>query len=153
MQMSIDFGNSCGIFLLFIAGKIITWVLLTWLQYIVDVLPGIQWGFCLRCNIVNMIFTAHLIQKKSCKQHCDLYLIFIDLNKAFDTITWEILWEVLQGLRCLPVFLSIKDFHDDISADVLWCMVHQIWDYFPWGLQSNRVAYWPLCFSMISWHV
>lgn len=154
MQMSIDCGNSYGISLLVIAGRIITWVLLTWLlQYIVDVLPGILCGFCLRCSIVNMIFIANLIQKKSCKQHCDLHLIFIDLTKAFDTITWEILWEVLQELRCLPIFLCIKDFHDDISAYVLWCMVPQIWDSFPWGLQSNRVEYWPLCFSMISRHV
>jgi hypothetical protein len=45
---------------------------------------------------VDMVFTAHLIQEKCREQHKGLYIDFIDLPKAFDTVSRDMLWRVLE---------------------------------------------------------
>lgn len=49
-----------------------------------------------------MIFIVLLLQEKCREQHQDLYLAFIDLTKAFDTVIRELLWSVLRKFGCPP---------------------------------------------------
>jgi len=80
-------GNSRGISLLSVAGKILACVVLKrLLSQVVDiVLPESQCGFRCGRSTIDMIFVAQLLQEKCPEQSRDLYLAFIDLTKAFDT--------------------------------------------------------------------
>ena len=42
-----------------------------------------------------MIFAARQIQEKCREQHQGLFMAFIDLSKAFDSVNREALWKVL----------------------------------------------------------
>jgi len=62
-----------------------------------------------------MIFVARLLQEKCREQSRDLYLAFIDLTKAFDTVNRELLWQIglLRKFGCPPAFLTIlQEFHN-----------------------------------------
>ncbi len=58
--------------------------------------------------------------EKSREQNKDLYVAFIDLSKAFDTINRELLWKNFSKLGVPPKFLSIlRQLHDGMQARVL----------------------------------
>ena len=81
-------GNSCGISLLSVAGKVLAKIMLTrLLEHVVDfVLPESQCGLRRGCSTIDMQFVARQLQEKSHEQHQDLYMAFIDLTKAFDAV-------------------------------------------------------------------
>jgi len=67
-----------------------------------------------------MIFTARQLQEKCREQQKDLYLVFIDFTKAFDTVCRDSLWELLRKLGCPDKFVNIiKSFHDGMTARVV----------------------------------
>ena len=85
-----------------------------------QILPVAQCGFRPGRITVNMIFTVRQLQEKCNEQNKPLYLIFIDLTKAFDTVNREALWTVLQRIGCPPKLVSmIRLFHDGITGQVL----------------------------------
>ena len=66
-----------------------------------------------------MIFAVHLLQEKCREQHQNIYIFFVDLSKAFDTVNREMLWTVLSKFGCPPKFMTImKAFHDGMQARV-----------------------------------
>ncbi|KAL8566845.1 hypothetical protein ACOMHN_052243 [Nucella lapillus] len=81
--------NHRGISLLSIAGKILARVLLNRLLEHLEqgLLPESQCGFRTGRGTTDMIFAARQLQEKCMEQHCDLYTTFVDLNKAFDTVS------------------------------------------------------------------
>lgn len=67
-----------------------------------------------------MIFAARQIQEKCREQHRDLYMAFIDLTKAFDTVDRPTLWKVLKKIGCPEKLVTmIRILHDDMKASVL----------------------------------
>ena len=54
-----------------------------------------------------MIFVLRQIQEKCREQNMALHAAFMDLTKAFDTVSREGLWRILGKLGCPPRFLSI----------------------------------------------
>ena len=42
-----------------------------------------------------MIFTARQLQEKCQEQNVDLNMTFVDLTKAFDTVSREGLWKIM----------------------------------------------------------
>jgi len=87
------------------------------------ILPETQCGFPQGRSTIDMVlvFVARLLQEKCREQHRPLYMAFIDLSKAFDTIARAILWKPPSKFGCPPVFLAIlRDFHDDMSAQVIY---------------------------------
>ena len=64
-----------------------------------------------------MIFTIRQLQEK-CQEQCrDLFQVFIDLTKAFDTVNREALWLILGNLGCPEKLISIfKLFHHDMKT-------------------------------------
>ena len=42
-----------------------------------------------------MIFTARQLQEKCQEQNIDLYMAFVDLTKAFHTVSREGLWKII----------------------------------------------------------
>ena len=119
-RMSCD--NHRGISLLCIAGKIFARLLLNRLYKHIDdigVVPESQCGFRSGRGTTDMNFALRQIQEK-CRLHGqDLYLVFIDLTKAFDTINRESLWCILEKVGCPKLFVSlIRSLHDDMSVTV-----------------------------------
>jgi len=116
------YGNSRDISLLSVAGKLLACVsLIRLLTYVVDtVVLESQCGFRCARSTTDMIFVARLLEEKYREQHRDLFIAFIDLSKAFDTVNRGLLWQVLGKFGCPPHFPSIsREFHTDMSARVV----------------------------------
>ena len=115
-------GNSRGISLLSVAGKVLAKIMLSRLTTHIteDILPETQCGFRKNRSTLDMIFAARQVQEKCREQDKDLYITFIDLTKAFDTVNREILWIILKKFGTPPKFLNIlKQFHTGMQACVL----------------------------------
>ncbi|VDM05259.1 unnamed protein product [Schistocephalus solidus] len=87
-----------GISLLNIAGKIFARILLNRLKGYLEqgLLPESQCGFQRHRRTTNMIFAAHQLQQKCQEMRSNLYTIFEDVKKAFDTVNNEGLWNDMQ---------------------------------------------------------
>ena len=117
-----DCGNHCGISLLSIAGKILAWVILN--HFINSVsgesLPESQCGFRPGHSTGDMSFSLRQVQQKCSEQYMDLYAVFIDLTKVFDTLNIEALWVILTKLGCPQKLIQIIWlFHDGMMAIIL----------------------------------
>ena len=59
-----------------------------------------------------MIFSLRQIQEKTIEQYQELYTVFVDFWKAFDTVDRDMLWKVLQIFGCPHDFIEIiKQLH------------------------------------------
>ena len=68
---------------------------------------------------IDMIFTARQLQEKCQEQNVDLYMTFVDLTKAFDTVSREGLWKIMAKFGCPAKFIAIvRQFHDGMLARV-----------------------------------
>ena len=114
-------GNSRGISLLSVAGKVLAKILLSRLNSsIVDeICPESQCGFRRERGTVDMIFVTRQLQEKCREQNRDLCMAFIDLAKAFDTVNRDFLWRVMRKFGCPRKFTAIvQAFHSDMKASV-----------------------------------
>ena len=114
--------NHRGISLLCIAGKIYARVLLNRLvKHIkaIRLIPETQCGFEAGRSTIDPCFVLRQLQEK-CRLHGrDLYLLFVDLTKAFDTVNREGLWALLRRIGCPDHFISIiQSFHDGMRVTV-----------------------------------
>lgn len=116
-----DCGNSRGISLLSITGKVIASVMFHRLHTHLSeaVIPKSQYGFRKDRSTIDAIFNARQLQEKCREEKKDLYMTFIDLSKAFDTVNREILWQILEKFGVPPKFLNVlRQFHDGMQARV-----------------------------------
>jgi hypothetical protein len=114
--------NHRGISLLAAAGKILARIMLNRLNdsVLASILPESQCGFRAQRSTADMIFTARQIQEKCIEQNQDLYFVFVDLTKAFDSVNREALWRVMERVGCPPKFIKItRSFHDGMYARVM----------------------------------
>ena len=107
--------NHRGISLLSIAGKNLAKVLLNRLNEHLEqsgLLPESQCGFRKDRGTIDMIFRA-------CQeQNVDLYMTFVDLTKAFDTVNRG-LWKIMAKFGCPAKFIAmVRQFHDGMLARV-----------------------------------
>ena len=66
-----------------------------------------------------MIFTLRQLQEKAVEQQQSLYMVFIDLTKAFDTVDRSTLWTLLRRYGCPESFVKIiQEFHDGMAGAV-----------------------------------
>ena len=111
-----------GISLLSIAGKILAKILLNRLNVHLDqtgLIPESQCGFRKDRGTIDMIFTARQLQEKYQEQNVDLYMTFVDLTKAFDTVSRDGLWKIMAKFGCPPRFIAmVRQFHDGMQARV-----------------------------------
>ena len=114
--------NHRGISLLSVAGKIMARVILNRItQYLLDdVVSESQCGFRRYRGTIDMIFAVRQIQEKCREQNMNLYILFVDLTKAFDTVSRGGLWAILSKLGCPERFVSIiRSFHEGMMARVI----------------------------------
>ena len=113
--------NHRGISLLSIAGKVLARVLLNRLidHLENDHLPESQCGFRKNRGTIDMVFAARQLQEKCQEQNTDLYSTFVDLTKAFDTVSREGLWRIMEKYGCPRKFIALtRQFHDGMLARV-----------------------------------
>ena len=83
--------NHRGILLLSIAGKIMAKILLNRLNFHLDqsgLILESQCGFIKDRETIDMIFTARQLQRRNARNiMLDLSMTFVDLTKAFDTVS------------------------------------------------------------------
>ena len=66
-----------------------------------------------------MIFAARQLQEKCQEQNLDLYLTFVDLTKAFDSVCREGLWRIMVKFGCPQKLITmVRQFHDGMMASV-----------------------------------
>ncbi|KAL1246959.1 hypothetical protein QQF64_034303 [Cirrhinus molitorella] len=115
-------GHSRGISLFSLHGSLLAKIMLSRLvEHISEaVLPETQCGFRKSRSMTDMVFVLRQLLEKSREQHKNLYIAFIDLSKAFDTINREFLWKYISKLGVPPKFLSIlQQLRDGMQARVL----------------------------------
>ena len=114
--------NHRGISLLCIAGKILARLILNRLSKHIDnvgLIPESQCGFVQGKSTADSSFALQQLQEKCRLLNQDLYLLFIDLTKAFDTVCRRGLWCILEKAGCLKHFVGIiRSFHDNMKATV-----------------------------------
>ena len=66
-----------------------------------------------------MIFVLRQIQQKCREQNMGLYAAFVDLTKAFDTVSHDGLWKILARLGCPPKCLTVlRQLHEGQQGQV-----------------------------------
>ncbi|XP_060761994.1 succinate dehydrogenase cytochrome b560 subunit, mitochondrial isoform X1 [Neoarius graeffei] len=114
--------NHRGISLLAIAGKILARVLLNRLNFHLEqgLLPESQCGFRKNRGTIDMVFAARQLQEKCQEQNVSLYSTYVDLTKAFDTVSRDGLWRIMAKYGCPSKFI-IRQLHDGMLARVQDC--------------------------------
>ena len=113
--------NYRGITLLSIAGKVLSRLKLNRLIPTIaeENAPESQCGFRANRGTTDMVFVLRQIQEKCREQNMGLFVAFIDLTKAFDTVSREGLWKILARLGCPPKFLTIlRQLHEGQMGQV-----------------------------------
>ena len=115
-------GNYMGISLVAHAGKILLKIIARPLsEYCerVGILPEEQSGFRPNGSTTDMMFVIRWLQELARKKRIPLYVCFIDLTKAYDSVDRTLLWTVLARFGVPQIMISfIHQFHDDMRAYV-----------------------------------
>tara|TARA_B110001454_G_scaffold15635_1_gene14033 strand:+ start:278 stop:3463 length:3186 start_codon:yes stop_codon:yes gene_type:complete len=113
--------NYRGISLLSIAGKILARLLLNRLLAHLeqDLLPESQCGFREGRGTADMIFASRQLQEKFQEQNRELFSTYVDLTKAFDTVSRDGLWKIMAKFGIPDKFIAIiRSFHEGMQASV-----------------------------------
>ena len=114
--------NYRRISLLAISGTILARVLLNLLIVHLDhsLLPESQCGVRGGRGTVDMIFTGRQLQEQCQEQYDDLFVTFIDLTKAFDTVCRDGLWQLMEKFGFPRNFTAlVRQLHDGMRATVI----------------------------------
>ena len=115
-------GDYRGISLVAHAGKVLLKVIAGRLSDYCErenILPEEQCGFRPQRSTVDLMFVDRRLQELARKQDTPLYMCFIDLTKAYDSVDRSLLWDVLARLGVPPRMLAvIRQFHDGMQACV-----------------------------------
>ena len=83
----------------------------------VGILPGGQSGFRPNRSTTDMMFVISRLQELARNKRIPLYVCFIDLTKAYDSVDLTLLWTVLARFGVLQNIMSvIGQFHDGMRA-------------------------------------
>ena len=112
--------NWRGIALLEVVGKVVARVLQERLQKLADdLLPESQCGFRKVRSCTDMIFTIRQLVEKSWEDTTKSFFTFIDLKKAYDSITRVAMWRVLKKLGVPEKTVQlINSFHREVKAQI-----------------------------------
>ena len=85
----------------------------------VGILPEEQSGFRPNRSTTDMMFVICRLQELARKKRIPLYVCFIDLTKAYDSVDRSLLWTVLARFGVAQNMISvIRQFHDGMRACV-----------------------------------
>ena len=117
-----DCDNYRGISLVAHAGKALLKIVATRLSTYCgarNLLPEEQCGFRPHRSTTDMMFAVRTPQELGRKARVPLFLCFIDLQKAYDSVDRTLLWQVLARFGTPPEMIEvIRQFHDGMRACV-----------------------------------
>ena len=115
-------GNYRGISLVSHAGKVLHKVVARRLCAYCEakgLLPEEQCGFRPDRSTTDMMFVVRRLQEVGRKAGVSIFVCFIDLKKAYDTVDRTLLWQVLTRIGVPPQMVAvIRQLHDGIRACV-----------------------------------
>ena len=115
-------GNYRGISLVAHAGKVPLKIVATRLSAYCEarnLLPEEQCGFRPHRSTTDMMFTVRRLQELGRNARVPLFLCFIDLQKAYDSVDRTLLWQALARFGTPPQMIEvIRQFHDGMGACV-----------------------------------
>ena len=98
--------NWRGISLLDVVGKVFARILQERLQVVAEkILPESECGFRKGRGCVDMIYTVRQLVKKSREHDSALFMLFVDLHKAYDSVPRSALWKLLAKCGIPPTML------------------------------------------------
>ena len=101
-------GNYRGISLLSVVGKVLADILLQRLKNLAErIYPQSQSGYRGGRSTIDGIFTLRQLMEKTREQRRNMYIVFVDFTKAFDTVNRELLYLILSKLGCPPKFIRL----------------------------------------------
>ena len=105
----LSFCNNCrGIILLSISGKILSRIILERLKSTLDkTLRDEQAGFRQDCSCTDHIATAHLYRAVP-RVVNPLYAVFVDFQKAFDSVDQNVIWRLMHHYGFPPKFINVR---------------------------------------------
>ena len=114
-------GNYRGISLLSVVGKIFADIILQRLQLLAEfIYPQSQSGYRAGRGTIDGIFTLRQLMEKTREQRNNMYIVFVDFVKAFDTVNRELLFSILGKLGCPPKLIRIiKKLYSDVHARLI----------------------------------
>ena len=84
-----------------------------------QILPEEQCGFRPARSTIDMLFVVRRLQELSRQRKTPLYMCFVGLQKAYDSVDRELLWKVLARAGVPSVMIDvIRQFHDGMRARV-----------------------------------
>ena len=110
-----------GIALLSIPSKVFARVLLNRIKPRAEaLLRENQCGFRKGRGCTDQLFSLRVLIEKAREYHHPLYICFVDLRKAYDSVSRTTLWSILEHCYHLPpkLLTVIKALHDNTSAAV-----------------------------------
>jgi len=115
-----DLNNYRGIFLLDVGGKIMARIIANRLiPHLERILDDWQFGFRPKRSTAQAIGIIRKIQEEARYRSKNIYAIFIDLEKAFDSVPRKVLWDCLQGIGVQGHMLNvIMKFHENFTGSI-----------------------------------
>ena len=114
--------NYRGISLLSHAGKVLLKIVANRLSDYCEahgILPDEQYGFRPEQSTVGMLFVVRRLQELARWRRIPLYMCFVYLQKAYDSVDRELLWKVLARVGVPEEMIAvIRLFHDGMQAQV-----------------------------------
>ena len=105
-----------------------------------------QGGFKKDRGTIKMIFTARQLQEKCQEYNVDFYMTFVDLTKAFDTISVEKFWKILAKFGCPAKLIeNVRQFYDGMlprskmMASFFFCF---FLFFYPFSVTSRKTPPW-----------
>ena len=110
-----DLNNWRGIALLSVLGKLFAKVLTQRLNALAErVLPESQCGFRAGRGSTDMVHALRMVMERYKEYNLPLYIIFIDLTKAYDSVPRAAMWKVLERYGVPPRLRElVMSFHVD----------------------------------------
>ena len=66
-----------------------------------------------------MVFAVRQISEKLCEHRCSGFMVFVDLRKAYDSVTRKCMWEILRKAGVPDKLVTIiSSFHASMSANL-----------------------------------
>ena len=117
-----DCNNFPGISLVSHAGKVLLKVVANRLSDFCEaqqILPEEQCGFRPARSTIDMLFVVRRLKELGRQRKMPLYMCFVDLQKAYDSVDRELLWKVLARAGVPSVMIDvIRQIYDGMRARV-----------------------------------
>lgn len=103
------------------------------------ILPETQFGFRPNRGTYEANSSLRQLQEKSREQGCHMYLSFVDLEKAFDSVPREALCVVLEKLGCTKKYVRLlRLLHERANVDGI--EAYLMWRQFQWCGHVTRMS-------------